>query len=240
MITIDFDRFNLEDGDRVLDLGCGAGWHALTSYMLKNLQAFGVDRSCDDLKTALQRFQAEIAELDNSQKRFYLCAADALSLPFVDNCFDKIICTEVLEHIFDYKKALQEIARVLKPTGMLAVSVPRFVPEWICWKLSKEYHNVEGGHVQIFKAAQLCSEIEKQGMICYCKHWAHSLHAPYWWLQCLLWKNREHSPIIKAYHRFLLWDLSRKPKITHILDRILNPLMGKSVVMYFKKDKNHV
>ena len=57
---------------------------------------------------------------------------------------------EVLEHIIDYQSAV-EINRILKPQGKLAVSVPKFFPEWICWKLSLDYRNTPGGHVRIFK-----------------------------------------------------------------------------------------
>ncbi|MCP4749325.1 MAG: class I SAM-dependent methyltransferase [Proteobacteria bacterium] len=236
MLTIDFDRFKLEDGDRILDLGCGVGRHVITSYTLKNIEAVGVDLSHGDLGTARKRYEEEFAEPDNESKRFVLTVANALSLPFADNSFDKVICSEVLEHIPDYKSALGEIKRVLKPGGILAASVPRFFPEWICWRLSLEYHSEEGGHVRIFNAAQLRRDIEEQGMVCYGRHWAHALHVPYWWLQCLFWANKENSKIIKAYHRFLVWDLIKKPWITRTMDKVLNPLIGKSIVMYFEKD----
>jgi hypothetical protein len=66
-------------------------------------------------------------------------------------------------------------------------------------------------------------------------HWAHGLHSPYWWLQCLFWNTRENSKLIKIYHQFLVWDLMKKPLFTKILEFILQPLIGKSLVMYFRK-----
>ena len=80
---------------------------------------------------------------------------NALNLPFPDNHFTHIICSEVLEHLVDYKKALIEINRVLKPGGTLAVSVPCFFPEWVCWLLSSAYHEMPGGHLRIFREKQL-------------------------------------------------------------------------------------
>lgn len=236
MLTVDFDNFPLNEGDKLLDLGCGVGRHVITAYTLKNISSVGIDLNLDDLNTAKERFTEEFEEKENTNKQFILSAANGLSLPFANHCFDKVICSEVLEHIPDYRKVIQEIKRVIKPKGTLAVSVPRFLPEWICWKLSKEYHNEEGGHIRIFNAAKLRSEIEKQGFVFYKKHWAHALHVPYWWLQCLLWSKKESSNLIKAYHRFLVWDLLKKPILTQTMDRLLNPLIGKSVVMYFKKD----
>jgi ubiquinone/menaquinone biosynthesis C-methylase UbiE len=236
MLTIDFNRFDLRDGDKILDLGCGVGRHVITTYTLKNVQAIGVDLSLDDLLTTNERFQDEFMEPDQTDKSFGLSVADALSLPFADDSFDKIICSEVLEHIPDYRSALVEIRRVLKPGGILAASVPRFLPEWICWRLSTEYHSEVGGHIRIFNALKLKKDIEDQGMSFFHRHWAHALHVPYWWLQCLFWANREKSRLVKIYHRFLVWDLISKPWITRTLDRLLNPLFGKSIVMYFEKE----
>lgn len=235
MLTVDFKRFDMRDGDRILDLGCGVGRHVITTYMLGNVESVGVDICLKDLCTAAERFEKEFQDRNNHEKRLALSAADAQALPFSDGCFDKIICSEVLEHIPDYRKVLGEINRVLKPGGVLVASVPRFFPEWICWKLSDEYHNEKGGHIRIFDANALRREIEKHGFVFQQRHWAHALHVPYWWLQCLFWRNREQSKIIKAYHRFLVWDLMKKPWITQTLDRLMNPLIGKSVVMYFIK-----
>lgn len=236
MHTVNFDHFKLQPGDRVLDLGCGEGRHAITAYILENIIAIGIDLSLKDLGTARERF-SEFEDPDNNNKKLFISVADGASLPFADSSFDKVICSEVLEHILDYKAVLTEINRILKPGGMLAVSVPRFGPEWICWRLSDAYHAMEGGHIRIFKAKELRKDIEEFGMIHFRHHWAHALHVPYWWLKCIFWReNEDDSPwIVQTYHRFLIWDLMKKPLITQFLERILDPILGKSVVMYFVK-----
>ena len=71
-------------------------------------------------------------------------------MPFPDGAFDRVIAAEVLEHIPADQAAMAEIARVLRPGGLLAVTVPAWLPERICWRLSDDYHNVPGGHVRIF------------------------------------------------------------------------------------------
>ena len=133
------------------------------------------------------------------------------------------------------EESIKELIRVLKPGGVLALSVPRYLPELICWKLSKEYSQTPGGHVRIFKYKQLKNLGIMNGLKFSSFHWAHGLHSPYWWLQCLLWNSRESSKIIKIYHKFLVWDLMKQPLITRILELILTPFIGKSLVMYFKK-----
>lgn len=235
MQTVDFRYFAFAPGDRVLDLGCGEGRHVIAAYLEADVTAVGVDLNLDDLRSARAKF-ADYDEPDNSAKAFGLTAANALRLPFADNSFDKVICSEVLEHIPDYRGALREIERVLKPGGLFCASVPRAWPERICWALSDAYYKVEGGHVRIFDADRLRGQIQALGFRFYRRHWAHALHAPFWWLKCLFWEAQDSNPLIRLYHRFLVWDLLDRPLFTRSLEKLLNPVVGKSVVMYFRKE----
>lgn len=232
MQTIDFRFFPIVDGDFVLDLGCGEGRHIIHAYLAADAICVGADLNLQDLKTTRTRFLPFKRETHDG---FYLQQVNALRLPYADASFNKIICSEVLEHIEEYQQVLDEIYRLLKPGGLLAISVPRYWPEKICWWLSEAYHQVEGGHLRIFKARQLRQQIEERGVCFYKRHWAHALHVPYWWLQCLFWQSRERSVLIRLYHKLLVWDLMKKPFITTWIEKLFNPLMGKSVVLYFIK-----
>jgi ubiquinone/menaquinone biosynthesis C-methylase UbiE len=233
--TVDFRHFPLCSGDVVLDLGCGEGRHVISAYLEANVQAVGVDLSLDDLRMTREKF-LPFQEPQNSAKSFGLSSANALELPFADNTFDKVICSEVLEHIPDYQGALHEIERVLKPGGLFCASVPRRWPEKICWALSDAYYKVPGGHVRIFRGRELRREIEQLGFDHYHRHWAHALHAPFWWLKCLFWKTQDDNWLVRQYHRLLVWDLMENPAFTRVLEKSMNPIMGKSVVMYFRKE----
>lgn len=233
MLTINYKLLNFNDDDKLLDVGCGEGRHVIHACLEHNILGVGVDLSLRDLSIAHERFMP-FSEY-NSRSQFSLQQTDATKLPFADHSFDKVICSEVLEHIENYVGVLQEIKRVLKPNGVLAISVPRAWPEKICWTLSAAYHQVEGGHIRIFHAKQLRDEIRDLGFEFTHRYWAHALHSPFWWLKCLLWKSQDESRLIKLYHRFLVWDLMQKPWITQTLEKLLNPLLGKSVVMHFRK-----
>ena len=117
--------------------------------------------------------------------------------------------------------------------------MPRFGPEWLCWQLSDDYHEVPGGHVRIFRSNELQTAIEAQDMVCYARHWAHGLHSPYWWLRCLFWSAGEDAWPVRTYHRLLVWDLMHQPRSTRFIERLLNPLFGKSTVMYFVRGSSN-
>lgn len=164
-----------------------------------------------------------------------LAAADVTGLPFQNGVFDAVICSEVLEHVGDHRKAAVEILRVLKPGGTLAVSVPRRWPEWICWRLSREYTRRPGGHIRIYHRRQLLALLHSCGAMAPLRsHHAHALHVPYWWLKCLVGLSRNPLPV-RLYQRFLTWDIFARPRITRVLEALLNPLLGKSLVVYFRK-----
>lgn len=236
MRTVDLNTLGLKDGQRVLDLGCGEGRHVHAMYHHAVCHVVGLDLAFEDVKKTRDGF-ADCPDMDPDTKRSYsLSVGNALSLPFADGTFDKIICSEVLEHIPSYRQALKEISRVLKPGGTLAVSVPRYWPEWVCWALSEEYHNEPGGHVRIFRTGRLKQDVVQNGFAFYHRHWAHGLHSPYWWLRCAVGVKNTASKLVAAYHRFLVWDLMKQPWLTRTLEAIAAPLMGKSVVLYFTKE----
>jgi len=236
METIDLGHVPLAPGDRVLDLGCGEGRHAIAAWLRHEVHCVGIDLSAGDVRRAAEKAAPFNASVEPSSRRSIgFGVGDALRLPFADHCFDVVICSEVLEHIGPYREVLAEIRRVLKPGGVFAASVPRAWPERICWWLSDAYHANEGGHIRIFASGELEGEIESLGFRRYHRHGAHALHAPDWWLKCLLWERQERSRLVALYHRLLVWDLMRRPLLTRALEWLLNPVLGKSVVMYFHK-----
>jgi SAM-dependent methyltransferase len=161
--------------------------------------------------------------------------ADALSLPFADGSFDRVIAAEVLEHIAADGKAVAELARVLRPGGTVAVTVPRWYPELVCWALSDDYHQVPGGHVRIYRRGVLAARLGRAGLHVYGSHFAHALHTPYWWLRCAVGVGDDRHPVVRGYHRMLVWDITAATPVTRVPERALNPVLGKSLVLYARK-----
>jgi SAM-dependent methyltransferase len=235
VLSVDYDRLGLRAGERLLDLGCGGGRHAYEAIR-RGARVTALDASEAELKdvsTLMSELTREgDGETDGSGA---VVCADALAIPFRDGSFDRVIAAEVLEHLSGDQVAMAELARVLRPGGSLAVTVPRFGPEAVNWALSEAYHSVEGGHVRIYRRSSLLGRLRRVGLRLRGSHHAHALHSPYWWLRCAVGVDRDHHPLVRAYHRLLVWDIVRAPFVTRAADRLLNPLLGKSLVLYLDR-----
>jgi SAM-dependent methyltransferase len=236
MLTVDYAKLGVEAGDRLLDLGCGFGRHSYQAARL-GAEVVAFDASADEVRKVQDTFgaMAVAGELDAQSVRVGAVQGDALELPFADGSFDRVIASEVLEHIPADETAMAELARVLRPGGSMAVTVPRCGPEFINWALSDAYHDKPGGHVRIYRHSQLVNRLEGTGLKAVGSHHAHGLHAPYWWLRCLVGPANDSHPAVAGYHRLLVWDIEKAPKVTRFADRALNPLVGKSLVVYLEK-----
>ena len=238
MLTVDYARLGLRPGELVLDLGCGAGRHVFQS--LRNgarVVAFDYDEAELGQVAALCAAMADAGEIERAGDGA-VCRGDAVRLPFPDDTFDRIIAAEVLEHIPDDEAAMAELQRVLKPGGTIAVTVPAWFAEQLCWTLSEEYHApfVAGGHVRIYSEHELRRKLRATGLRPGDAHHAHALHSPYWWLRCAIDpQNSDDHPLVKAYHRLLVWDITDRPLITRLAEALLNPVIGKSLVVYAAK-----
>jgi SAM-dependent methyltransferase len=235
MLTVDFDRLGIGPSVKVIDVGCGAGRHAFEAYR-RGAEVVAFDRDEPELRSVetVLRAMAETGEAPAAASA-NVVLGDALSLPYADETFDCVIASEILEHIPQDDVAIAELIRVLKVGGTLAVSVPRWLPERLCWLLSDEYHSNEGGHVRIYRASELRDKIIGGGMELTHAHHAHALHSPFWWLKCAVGVANAEHPAVAAYHKLLVWDLTRRPKVTQLAEAMLNPVLGKSVAMYFTK-----
>ena len=233
MLTFNFKKYNLNHNGSMLDVGCGEGRHIFgVMQEYPTMKCVGLDMDEYSLKKAEEGYSyfESISEVGAE-----FIKGSAYSLPFPDNTFDLIVCSEVLEHLHEYNDAVIEINRVLKPGGKFFASVPAFWPEKICWYLSKEYQNQPGGHLRIFDQKKLIHEIESRGFLFLSSEKFHSIHSPYWWLRCFFWKAQEKNLLVKVYKKILERHILKKPRIIDNIDKLMNPIMGKSFSMYFKK-----
>lgn len=235
MLTVDFARLPVGPGMRVLDLGCGGGRHAF-EVLRRGAEVVAFDMDQAELESVKAMFLAmeEAGEVPEGAAGETV-HGDALEMPFEDDSFDRVIAAEILEHIPDDMAAMRELFRVLRPGGFAAITVPSFLPERVSWALDEAYHTAPGGHIRIYTLAELGAKLKATGFRVGGHHHAHGLHSPYWWLKCAVGVDNDDHPLVRAYHKLLVWDIMHRPAATRIAERLLNPLIGKSVVLYVRK-----
>jgi len=231
VLTIDYSLLGIRDGERVLDVGCGEGRHSWGACKTANCLVYALDIEVGGLNKARYVFQ-DMDKRGESRGRWILINGDTTSLPFKDATFDKIICSEVLEHIPDDQQGIRELVRVLKDDGRIAISVPTYLPEAICWKLSRDYHDHPGGHIRIYKTSELVAPLRQNNLHLYATRHKHALHSIYWILRCLFGVNKEKALIPSLYYKFLVWDIKTKSKPIRLLEDFLNHFFPKSMVFY--------
>ena len=153
-------------GDRVLDMGCGAGRHAFEMYR-RGADVVAFDQDADELSGVLDLFGAmrdagEVpagAEADVKQ-------GDALSLPFADGEFDRVVAAEVLEHIpADTERDRRAGRGCCAPAARWRSPCRAGCPRGSAGRCRDDYHEVEGGHVRIYTGDELVGKLAGAGLV---------------------------------------------------------------------------
>ena len=238
MLTAQVRATGPQRGDKVLDLGCGFGRHAFEAAR-RGASVVALDAGRDEVNGVADMFAAmvEAGELDAGSVHADVVQGDALHLPFPDGAFDRVICSEVLEHIPDdlaamartrpraatrrhhghHRAALRarssstgrsRTSTTTCPAGTSASTASSVLAE----RLQLDRHACVTGH-----------------------HYAHGLHSPYWWLKCSSARPTTSTHWSQRYHRLLVWDIMKRPALTRYAEQVLSPVMGKSLVVYLRK-----
>ncbi|HZX53442.1 MAG TPA: class I SAM-dependent methyltransferase [Ilumatobacteraceae bacterium] len=237
MLTIRFEQLGVRQGDVVLDAGAGFGRHAFALARC-GANVVALDYASSEVAATRATFAAMAEAGEIAEERFIGgLQGDATQLPFADATFDRVITSEVLEHIPSDMSAIAEFARVLKPGGTFAATVPTWLPEKINWMLSDQYHApaAVGGHVRIYSATELKAKLRGAGLAVTGSHHAHALHTPYWWLKCAVGVQRDDNRMVNAYRRMLEWEITKQPRGMKVVERAASPVLGKSYIVYARK-----
>ena len=108
LLTVDLERLRVKPGERLLDAGCGEGRHCFGA-LERGAHVVGLDLDFPALHAAAGALRKRGAELGQLAA---MLQGNTFSLPFRDETFDKVICSEVMEHVHDYRAAARELARV--------------------------------------------------------------------------------------------------------------------------------
>jgi SAM-dependent methyltransferase len=234
LLTVDLDRLRLRSGERLLDAGCGEGRHCFGA-LERGAQVVGLDLDAGALRSAAPGLHARAHELGALGA---MLRGDAFHLPFRDETFDKVICSEVMEHVHDFRAAARELARVTQPHGMVAVTIPTATSEHLYLRVGDDYFESPGGHIRIFKPRELARGLAQAGLVTVGVGFAHALHTPYWVLRSLAGLPRaDTSALVRGYHAFLI--RATASRAMNWLERALNYCFPKSLILYTEKRRLH-
>jgi SAM-dependent methyltransferase len=134
-----FEWVDPTDDKLILDMPCGRGFYLNMFRYVSNCTIIGAELEWDVIKKA----QANVGHLD-----IPLHNANLYQLPYASNTFDAVILSEILEHIDDDVAGLKEAYRVLKPGGVVAITVPNAnYPFW--WDpINKSLETLFNTHIQ--------------------------------------------------------------------------------------------
>lgn len=205
------EELNPKQNENIIDLGCGTGYYLflLSNLSLKlHLTGFDNDKEATgEAKTLLK------------SRNIKFVVGDLHEMPFKDNSFDKAVASEVLEHVDDDERVLKETFRILKPKGMLVISVPSinypFLWDPVNWILqhffgihikSGFFSGIWSGHLRLYNLNQLKRKFEGVGFAV-----EESEELTYW---CLPFNHY----LVNAVAR-LLYDVKISPKIADKLSK---------------------
>lgn len=232
--TVDLDLLGLERGERILDVGCGSGRHVLAASR-RDCHAVGVELGAEDFRT-VKVYLYLLAGEGGLRARVNLLVASGERLPFADGSFDRVVCTEVLEHVPNDRLLVDEFVRVLRPGGTIAVSVPDTYAEAITWWLLALQRFRLEEHLRIYRRRQVVDLLKAVGLQIYARRYRHSLESLRW---LLIWMSVEDGGAVKrisdTWEDFLTDRTVEDSAVLRFIDDIGNHVLPKSMVLYARK-----
>ncbi|MCZ6783686.1 MAG: class I SAM-dependent methyltransferase [Proteobacteria bacterium] len=231
LLTVDLERLRVRPGQTILDAGCGEGRHCF-GCLERGARVIGLDLDRPSLDAAALPLRRRAGQLGSLGE---MVQGDAFHLPFPDASFDRVICSEVMEHVHDYRGAARELARVTRADGIVAVTIPTATSEHLYLRLGDEYFESPGGHIRIFKPRQLAEGLAAAGLATLGVGFAHGFHTPYWVLRSVMHlPDADQSRLVRAYRRFLIRATGSK-LLDRLEKRVLNYICPKSLILYAEK-----
>ncbi|MBI4778774.1 class I SAM-dependent methyltransferase [Candidatus Desantisbacteria bacterium] len=203
----------------ILDVGCGPG--ETMGYLERFGRVMGVDVSYDAVRFC-----------KNKGHKHILCAS-AENLPIRDESFSLITMLDVLEHIDDDAKTLQELVRIVKPNGIIILTTPAYRFLWsdideIC------------KHKRRYTTSELRNKLKAAGLYIERMSYMNALLLPVTWmsrrLRAITVRDGSlQSPFDKNYPAWVAFILESLFKLEAMFLRLWNLPFGVSIICVAKK-----
>jgi ubiquinone/menaquinone biosynthesis C-methylase UbiE len=160
-------ELDLQKSDNILDVGCGDGFYLYLLSQMGKYKITGIDSDA----VALDNVKKQV-----NSKDIKLLVGDVTKMPFKDNTFSKLVCSEVLEHLPDDRKGLREMYRIMKKGGTLCITVPHwnypFFWDPVNYILQRAFKtHIKSGfwsgvwnfHIRLYQVAELEKAVKSAG-----------------------------------------------------------------------------
>jgi len=224
-----FEGFHISSHDTVADVGCGIGGnsHFCAKYAS---HVIGVDINPANVVAARERLQSL------GKATFDVLTSDGNPLPIANATADKIICTEVLEHVDDPHQFLAELARIGKRGALYLLSVPDALSEQVLKKVSPEASYKKPNHIRVIEREDFERMVTDAGLSIV----KHTYYGFYWTIwNAIVWQTRidfntGHHPVLD--HWAAAWKALLELEDGEICRRALNLAMPKSQIIIAQKN----
>lgn len=226
-----FTGFNIDSDHTLVDVGCGAGGNLKFCAPLAK-RVIGIDIDAAKIEIASQTIAA--SGTDNAT----FIVSDASPIPLENSIADRIVCTEVLEHVEDPTKTMAELWRIGKPGALYLISVPGQLSEELLKPIAPAFWFEHPNHIRIFDKDGFEKLVNDSNLIIERQEFVSFYWAVWHTLLCLC--NVEHHtgthPALDLWSEAwdaVLADKTSKDRI-HLLDRTLH----KSHIIIARKPDN--
>lgn len=220
--------FKICSGERVIDVGCGEG--AFAQFCAKQ----GADLTFVDIDPAMVA-QTERLLQDTAASRLQGIVSDASPLPLTDAQFDKVVCTEVIEHVDHPAAFLQELVRVGKPGALYLLSVPDPTSEAVQKAVAPPLYFEKPYHIHQFSRETFDQLVTEAGLVIIDKRFSGFYWSIFWsfFWSCEQDLSAPQHPLLASWTN--TWGLMLQTKDGARIKQALDQVMPKSQIVIARK-----
>lgn len=223
-----FAGFDIDSQHTLVDVGCGAGGNLKFCAPLAK-HVIGIDIDPEKIEIA-----AKTISLGGSNNATFI-VSDSSPIPLGDEIADRIVCTEVLEHVEDPSQAMAELWRIGKPGALYLISVPGQLSEELLKTVAPASWFEHPNHIRIFKPIEIQKLIESSGLIIESQEFVSFYWAIWHTILCLC-EVEHHTGTHPALDLWTeAWDVLLADENTKKRMQLLDKALHKSHIVIARK-----